>query len=59
MNYFFVTLLSLAGFLSLKNEKDKRRKNIYLLIYCSLIAVVVLFSFGEFIGKMLYQIQYS
>ena len=59
MNYFFITLLSLAGFLSLKDENDKIKKNIFLLIYSSLIAVVLLFSFGEFIGKMLYQIQYS
>ncbi|SEK34538.1 hypothetical protein SAMN04487910_0307 [Aquimarina amphilecti] len=59
MNYLFVTILSFAGFLSIQDEKDKKRKTLFIGIYFSLIVIVLIFSLGEFFGKMLYQIQNS
>ncbi len=57
MNYIFVLLASFAGFLTVNNEKDTKRKNFLILIYASLIGIALLFSFGEFIGQFIYRVE--
>lgn len=54
MNYMFFALLSFAGFLSLENEKNGKKKRLFTFLYGSLILVGLLYCFGEFIGKLLY-----
>lgn len=54
MNYMFFALLSFAGFLSLENEKNAKKKRLFTFLYLSLVVVGLLCCFGEFIGKMLY-----
>ncbi|GAA0722734.1 hypothetical protein GCM10009430_25420 [Aquimarina litoralis] len=54
MNYMFFALLSFAGFLSLENEKNGKKKRLFTFLYMSSIAVGLLYCFGGFIGKQLY-----
>ncbi len=57
MNYFFVLLLSFSGIISIKEEKDKKRRNLFILLYICLIGTAGIYLFGEFLGQMLYNIQ--
>ncbi len=56
MDYYYILLLAIAAFLTIKGEKNQKRKNLFILIYIVLIGVALLYNFGESIGQMIYRI---
>ncbi len=56
MDYYYILLLAIAAFLTIKGEKNSKRKNLFILIYIVLIGVALLYNFGESIGQMIYRI---
>jgi len=54
MSYFYIGILILAAVITLKNEKNKKRKKIIGLIYISILVIAFSYSSGEKIGKALY-----
>lgn len=56
MNYFYLILLVLAVFLSLKQERNTQRKKLIIGIYSVIIGIAILYNFGLFVGEMVYRI---
>ena len=54
MSYFYIGILILAAVITLKNEKNKKRKKIIGLIYTSILVIAFSYTSGEKIGKALY-----
>ena len=54
MSYFYIGIIILAAVITLKNEKNKKRKKIIGLIYTSILVIAFSYSSGEKIGKALY-----
>lgn len=50
MDYFFIVLLAVAAYLSIKGEKDAKRKKLFIGIYSVLIALAFLYLSGLSIG---------
>ncbi|MCG7502200.1 hypothetical protein MHM83_09985 [Tenacibaculum sp. Mcav3-52] len=56
MDYYYILLLVIAAFLSIKGEKKTNRKKLFIWIYIVLIGVALMYNFGESIGQMIYKI---
>lgn len=56
MDYYFIALLGIAAFLSIRGEKNVKRKNLFIGIYAVLIGVAFLYLAGESIGKFIYNV---
>ncbi|WP_347174961.1 hypothetical protein [Polaribacter uvawellassae] len=56
MDYFYIILLALAAFFTLKDEKDAKRKKLFIGIYSVLIGVALLYLFGFSIGKYIFNL---
>lgn len=56
MDYYYISLLIIAAFLTIKGEKNQKRKSLFIGIYVVLIGVALLYSFGESIGQIIYRI---
>lgn len=56
MDYYYISLLAIAAFLTIKGEKIPKRRNLFILIYAILIGVAFLYNFGETIGQLIYRI---
>jgi glycerol uptake facilitator-like aquaporin len=56
MDYYFILLLGVAAFLSLKGEKNLKRKKLFIGIYVVLIGLAFLYLSGESIGHYIYNI---
>ncbi len=56
MDYYYILLLVVAAFLSIKGENNLKRKKLFIWIYIVLIGVALLYNFGESIGQMIYRV---
>ncbi len=56
MDYYYISLLAIAAFLTIKGEKNSKRKNLFILIYIVLIGIALLYNFGKSIGQMVHGI---
>lgn len=56
MDYYYILLLVIAAFLSIKGEKKTNRKKLFIWIYIVFIGVALMYNFGESIGQMIYKI---
>ena len=59
MDYYYIILLGIAAFLSIKEEKNSKRKKLFIGIYTVLIGVAFLYLAGESIGQFIYNITHS
>ena len=56
MDYYFILLLGVAAFLSIKGEKNPKRKKLCIGIYAVLIGLAFLYLSGESIGNYIYNV---
>ncbi len=56
MDYYYIVLLGIAAFLSIKGEKTIKRKKLFIAIYTILIVVAFFYLAGESIGQFIYYI---
>jgi hypothetical protein len=56
MDYYYISLLIIAAFLTIKGEENQKRKSLFIGIYVVLISVALLYNFGESIGQIIYRI---
>jgi len=54
MNYFFWLALAVAAYLSIKNAKSSKTRNLFIMIYAAIIIIGLAYFSGEAIGEMLY-----
>jgi len=54
MSYFYIGILILAAALTLKQEKNKKRRKIIGIIYTSILVLFLVYNSGEKIGKAIY-----
>lgn len=59
MDYYYIILLGIAAFLSIRNEKNIQRKRLFIGIYTTLIVVAFFYMAGESIGKLIYHLTHS
>ena len=59
MDYYYIILLGIAAFLSIKEEKTPKRKKLFIGIYTILIGVAFFYLAGESIGQFIYHITNS
>ena len=56
MDYYFILLLGISAFLSIKGEKSPKRKKLFIGIYTILIGLAFLYFSGESIGHHIYNV---
>ena len=56
MDYYYILLLVMAAFLSIKGEKKANRKKLFIWIYIVLIGIALMYNFGESIGQIIYKV---
>lgn len=54
MDYYYILLLVISAFLSIKGEENPKRRNLLIGIYLVLIVVAFLYQFGHSIGQFVY-----
>ena len=54
MSYFYIGIIILAAVITLKNEKNKKRRKIIGIIYTSILVLAFTYTSGEKIGKAIY-----
>jgi len=54
MSYFYIVIFISAAIITLKKEKNKKRRKIIGLIYTSILVLTFSYYSGEKIGKALY-----
>ncbi len=59
MDYYFIVLLGVSAFLSIRGEKNPKRKKLFIGIYVVLIGLAFLYLSGESIGHYIYNITNS
>jgi len=54
MDIYFIILLGIAAYLSLRNEKDKKQKKLLVVLFTALIVIAFSYHMGATIGEFVY-----